>query len=198
MTPPGPGAPDQGMGGGAADYIDKAAWEGRQNKTSVGADDQEVWHGLAMADRTTVLETGREPGDSDWQSCSGESEVPPTIVPPSTTIIIENGDEWEVVPSDHEEPLIPRRATDLTKVVKAAGKAADVHAKAKQGMEMTCIESTAAPGTGPQPGDRQMWYGARIERRRSEAAGSSSDPPSPEKPSPTRPARHTGLQAKGF
>ena len=30
----------------------------------------------------------------------------------------------------------------------------------KQGKEMICIDSTAPPGAGPQPGDRQWWYGA--------------------------------------
>ena len=35
----------------------------------------------------------------------------------------------------------------------------------KQDKEMICIDSTAPPGAGPQPGDRQMWHGAACEER---------------------------------
>ncbi len=47
----------------------------------------------------------------------------------------------------------------------------------KQDKEMICIDSTAPPGAGPQPGDRQMWHGAACEERHHSQSAAVRAPP---------------------
>ena len=126
----------------------------------------------------------------------GESHVPPSETPEAvvdpnlptveeieeffemSTVEESEPDEWEFVTSNPTTPStqtrdVPAPSTPTRNVPISPS------SSKKQGKEMTCIESTAPPGEGPKPGDRQVWHGAQIG-----TAGSSSDPPSPQKPTP--------------